>query len=172
MSSRRPCVVGRGAVPACGGATHGRARITSTPKPGTSRTWPSRTRLPQIGRVAVLYDSHLDQAQLKAGKSIAHKAGIERLRLGIDQPSDFRGAFRPAEDARMDAMLVHSSPILVDQAAVIAAHANFGSRTALHTAEVHRAACAIESTEGARAQGRAKSCVGPTHNQTCERAGK
>jgi len=45
---------------------------------------------------------------------------IETLRLGIDQPIDFRGAFRRAVDAKMDAMLVHSSPIFVDEAAVIA----------------------------------------------------
>jgi putative ABC transport system substrate-binding protein len=79
-----------------------------------------REVLPQIGRVALLYDSHLDQTQLKSGESTARKAGIETLRLGIDQPSDFRGAFQRAVDAKMDAMLVHSSPIFVDQAAVIA----------------------------------------------------
>jgi hypothetical protein len=45
---------------------------------------------------------------------------IETLRLGIDQPSDFRGAFRRAVDAKMDAMLVHASSIFVDEAAVIA----------------------------------------------------
>jgi hypothetical protein len=45
---------------------------------------------------------------------------IETLRLGIDQPIDSRGAFRRAVDAKMDAMLVHSSPIFVDEAAVIA----------------------------------------------------
>ena len=45
---------------------------------------------------------------------------IETLRLGIDQAIDFRGAFRRAVDAKMDAMLVHSSPIFVDEAAVIA----------------------------------------------------
>jgi putative ABC transport system substrate-binding protein len=79
-----------------------------------------REVLPQIGRVALLYDSHLDQTQLKSAESTARKAGIETLRLGIDQPSDFRGAFQRAVDAKMDAMLVHSSPIFVDQAAVIA----------------------------------------------------
>jgi putative tryptophan/tyrosine transport system substrate-binding protein len=62
----------------------------------------------------------LDQTQLKAGESVARKAGIETLRLGIDQPSDFRGAFQRAVDAKMDALLVHSSPIFVDQAAAIA----------------------------------------------------
>jgi len=79
-----------------------------------------REVLPQIGRVALLYDSHLDQTQLKAGESTARKAGIETLRLGIDQPGDFRGAFQSAVDGKVDAMLVHSSPIFVDQAAVIA----------------------------------------------------
>jgi putative tryptophan/tyrosine transport system substrate-binding protein len=76
--------------------------------------------LPKAGRVALLYDSHLDQTQLKSGESTARKAGIETIRLGIDQPSDFRWAFQRAVDAKIDAMLVHSSPIFVDQAAVIA----------------------------------------------------
>ena len=79
-----------------------------------------REVLPQIGKVALLYDSHLDQTQLKVGESTASKAGIETLRLGIDQPSDFRGALQRPVDVKMDAMLVHSSPIFVDQAAVIA----------------------------------------------------
>ena len=76
--------------------------------------------LPQAGRVALLYNSHLDQTQLKSGESAARKAGIETIRLGIYQASDFRAAFQRAVDAKMDAMLVHSSPIFVDQAAVIA----------------------------------------------------
>jgi putative ABC transport system substrate-binding protein len=76
--------------------------------------------LPQIDKVALLYDTHLDQTQLKSEESTARKAGIETLRLGIDQPSEFRGAFQRAIDAKTDAMLVHSSPIFVDQAAVIA----------------------------------------------------
>lgn len=79
-----------------------------------------REVLPQIGRVALRYDSHLDQTQFKVGESTARKAGIETLRLSIDQPSDFRGAFQRAVDVKMDAMLVHSSPIFVDQVAVIA----------------------------------------------------
>lgn len=45
---------------------------------------------------------------------------METLRFGIDEPGDFRGAFQRAVEARMDVMLVHSSPIFVDQAAVIA----------------------------------------------------
>jgi ABC-type uncharacterized transport system substrate-binding protein len=79
-----------------------------------------REVLPQISRVALLYDSHLDQTQFKVGESTARKGGIETLRLSIDQPSDFRGAFQGAVDVKMDAMLVHSSPIFVDQVAVIA----------------------------------------------------
>ncbi len=76
--------------------------------------------LPRAAKVALLYDLHLDQTQLKSGESTAQKAGIETIRLGIDQPGDFRGAFQRAVDAKMDAMLVHSSPIFVDKAAMIA----------------------------------------------------
>ena len=56
----------------------------------------------------------------KSGETTARNAGLETLRLGVDQPAEFRGAFQGAVDAKADAMLVHSSPIFVDQAAAIA----------------------------------------------------
>jgi putative ABC transport system substrate-binding protein len=76
--------------------------------------------LPKIKKVALLYDTHLDQTQLKSGEETARNIGIETMRLGIDQPGEFRGAFQRAVDAKADAMLVHSSPIFVDQAVAIA----------------------------------------------------
>jgi putative tryptophan/tyrosine transport system substrate-binding protein len=79
-----------------------------------------REILPQIHKVALLYDTHLDQTQLKSGEDTARNIGIETLRFGIDQPGEFRGAFKSAVDAKVDAMLVHSSPIFVDHAAAIA----------------------------------------------------
>jgi putative tryptophan/tyrosine transport system substrate-binding protein len=79
-----------------------------------------REVLPQIRKVALLYDTHLDQTQLKSGENTARNIGIETLRFGIDQPGEFRSAFQRAVEAKVDAMLVHSSPIFVDQAAVIA----------------------------------------------------
>lgn len=79
-----------------------------------------REMVPQTRMVALLYDAHLDQTQLKSGEETARGIGIQTLRLGIDQPSDLRGAFQRAVDAKVDAMLVHSSPIFVDQAAAIA----------------------------------------------------
>jgi len=79
-----------------------------------------RELVPQISRAGLLYDLHLDQTQLKAGEISARKVGIETLRLGIDQPGDFRTAFQRAVDAKVDAVLVHSSPIFVDKAAMIA----------------------------------------------------
>jgi putative ABC transport system substrate-binding protein len=79
-----------------------------------------REVLPQIHKVALLYDTHLDQTQLKSGEDTARKIGIETLRLGINQPGEFRNAFQRAVEAKVDAMLVHSSPIFVDQAPVIA----------------------------------------------------
>jgi putative ABC transport system substrate-binding protein len=79
-----------------------------------------RELVPQISRAGLLYDEHLDQTQLKAGEISAHKIGIATLRLGIDQPGDFRKAFENAVDAKVDAILVHSSPIFVDKAAMIA----------------------------------------------------
>ena len=75
--------------------------------------------LPQIGEVALLYDLHLDQTQV-AGEDTTRNLGIATLRLGIDQPGEFRAAFQRAVDAKVDAMLVHSSPIFVDHASVIA----------------------------------------------------
>jgi putative ABC transport system substrate-binding protein len=79
-----------------------------------------REMVPQTRMVALLYDTHLDQTQLKSGEETARNIGIKTLRLGIDQPSDLRSAFQRAVDAKVDAMLVHSSPIFVDQAATIA----------------------------------------------------
>jgi putative ABC transport system substrate-binding protein len=79
-----------------------------------------RELVPQIGRAGLLYDLHLDQTQLKTGEISAQKVGIATLRLGIDQPGDFRSAFQSALDAKVDAVLVHSSPIFVDRAAMIA----------------------------------------------------
>lgn len=79
-----------------------------------------REIVPGIKKVALLYDLHLDQTQLKSGESTAHKIGVETVRFGIDQPGEFRNAFQRAVEAKVDAMLVHSSPIFVDQAAVIA----------------------------------------------------
>jgi putative ABC transport system substrate-binding protein len=79
-----------------------------------------RELVPGISRAGLLYDSHLDQTQLKAGEISAHSVGIATLRLGIDQPGDFRKAFESAVDAKVDAVLVHSSPIFVDKAVTIA----------------------------------------------------
>jgi putative ABC transport system substrate-binding protein len=79
-----------------------------------------RELIPQVRKVGLLYDTHLDQTQLKSGEQSAGKIGIETLRLGIDQPGEFRSAFQRAVDSKVDALLIHSSPIFVDQAAVIA----------------------------------------------------
>src|SRR3954449_11202456 len=79
-----------------------------------------RELVPQISRAGLLYDLHLDQTQLRAGEISAHKVGIATLRLGVDQPGDFRTAFQNAVNAKVDAVLVHSSPIFVDRAAMIA----------------------------------------------------
>jgi putative ABC transport system substrate-binding protein len=79
-----------------------------------------REMVPQISRAGLLYDLHLDQTQLKAGEISAQKVGIATTLLGIDQPNDFRTTFERAVDAKVDAILVHSSPIFVDKAAVIA----------------------------------------------------
>ena len=76
--------------------------------------------VPRIKTVALLYDLHLDQTQLKSGESTANRIGIETIRFGIYKPGEFRGAFQRAVEAKVDAMLVHSSPIFVDQAAAIA----------------------------------------------------
>jgi putative ABC transport system substrate-binding protein len=79
-----------------------------------------REMIPQTRMVGLLYDAHLDQTQLKSGEETARNIAIQTLRLPIERPSDFRNAFQRAVDAKVDAVLVHSSPIFVDQAAVIA----------------------------------------------------
>ena len=79
-----------------------------------------REIVPRAQKVALLFDTHLDQTQLKSAETIAGKIGIETLRLGIDKPDEFRSAFQRAIDAKVDAMVVHSSPVFVDHAAPIA----------------------------------------------------
>jgi putative ABC transport system substrate-binding protein len=79
-----------------------------------------REVIPHIHKVALLFDSHLDQTQVKSGEDVARRIGIETLRFGIDQPTQFRNAFERAVALKVDAMLVHSSPIFVDHAATIA----------------------------------------------------
>lgn len=79
-----------------------------------------REMLPGIKKVALLYDSRLDQTQVKSAENTARNIGVETVRLGVDNPDEFRGAFQRAIDAKVDAMLVHSSPIFVDQSSVIA----------------------------------------------------
>jgi putative tryptophan/tyrosine transport system substrate-binding protein len=79
-----------------------------------------RELVPQISHAGLLYDLHLDQTQVKAGEISAQKVGIATTLFGIDQPGDFRSAFQRAVDAKVDAILVHSSPIFVDKAAAIA----------------------------------------------------
>jgi putative ABC transport system substrate-binding protein len=76
--------------------------------------------LPQIKKVALFYDAHLDQTKLKSGEATARNLGLETVSLGVDTPTGFRDAFRRAVDAKVDAMLLHSSPIFVDQASAIA----------------------------------------------------
>lgn len=85
--------------------------------------------VPRIKTVALLYDLHLDQTQLKSGESTANRIGIETIRFGIDKPGEFRGAFQRAVEAKVDAMLVHSSPILlIKQQLSPSLLANFGCR--------------------------------------------
>jgi putative ABC transport system substrate-binding protein len=79
-----------------------------------------REVLPHIQKVALLFDSHLDQTQVKSGEDVARNLGLETLRFGIDRPAEFRNAFERAVAAKAEAMLVHSSPVFVDQASVIA----------------------------------------------------
>ncbi len=76
--------------------------------------------VPRAQKVALLFDTHLDQTQLKSAEAIAGKIGLETLRIGIDRPDEFRSAFQRAADEKVDALVVHSSPVFVDQAAPIA----------------------------------------------------
>ena len=79
-----------------------------------------REVVPRVQKVALLFDLHLDQTQLKSAEAIAGKVGIETLRLGIDRTEELRSAFQRAIDAKVDAVVVHSSPVFVDHAAAIA----------------------------------------------------
>src|SRR5262245_11197586 len=70
--------------------------------------------LPHVGSVGLLYDAHLDLTQLGAGESAARGLGIATTRLGIAEPSQLADMLRQAAQAKVDAVLVHSSPLFVD----------------------------------------------------------
>jgi putative ABC transport system substrate-binding protein len=78
-----------------------------------------REVIPRTSKVALLHDLHLHQTQLKSAENSARNLGIQTLRYGVNQP-ELRGAFQGASHAKVVAMLVHSSPVFVDHAAVIA----------------------------------------------------
>jgi putative ABC transport system substrate-binding protein len=76
--------------------------------------------VPRLATVGLLFDAHTDQAQLEAGEQAARSLGLGTLRFGVAHPDDLPGALRQAAEARADAVLIHSSPIFVDNAKLIA----------------------------------------------------
>ena len=76
--------------------------------------------LPGLTTIGLLFDAHIDQAQVRAGEDAARSLGIRTLRLAVTQVEDMRAALRRAAEAGVEALLIHSSPIFVDQAKLIA----------------------------------------------------
>src|SRR6202045_1820640 len=61
-----------------------------------------REVIPGTRKVALLYDLHLDQTQVRSAESSAVKIGIETLRCGVAQSSELRRAFQAASNAKVD----------------------------------------------------------------------
>lgn len=71
-----------------------------------------REVLPHMKRVAVLGDSGVSEAQLKAGETAAIDLGIRPLRLRVGGATpDLEGAFKAIAEERADALLVLDEPV-------------------------------------------------------------
>ena len=76
--------------------------------------------LSHLATIGLLFDAQIDQAQVRAGEDAARSLGIRTVRLAVAQIEEMRSAIRQATEAGADAVLIHSSPIFVDQAKLIA----------------------------------------------------
>jgi putative ABC transport system substrate-binding protein len=75
---------------------------------------------PSTARVALLHDVHTDETQVRAAEASAAFLGIPTMRFGVATAADLPPAFEAISTAGRDAVLAHSSPLFVDEAARIA----------------------------------------------------
>ena len=74
-----------------------------------------REVVPELARVAVLWDATIGQVQVRATEAAARTAGVQVQSLGIRLAADLPEAFARAVRAHAQGMIVLSSPILLGQ---------------------------------------------------------
>ncbi len=72
-----------------------------------------REVVPELARVAVLWDATIGQVQVRATEAAARTAGVQAQSLGIRLAADLPEAFARAVRAHAQGMIVLSSPILL-----------------------------------------------------------
>jgi putative ABC transport system substrate-binding protein len=77
--------------------------------------------IPDLSRVAILWDAIMDRTPLKATEAAARASGLSTVMLEVRGPTDFEPAFRRAVKERVQAVLVWGSPMFDANAAKIAA---------------------------------------------------
>ena len=78
-----------------------------------------RDLVPELSRVGLLYDQNTDDAQMRAAEDAAPSFALRTVRLPVSSPDETYGMIKRAAEDGIEALLVHSSPILVDQAKTI-----------------------------------------------------
>jgi putative tryptophan/tyrosine transport system substrate-binding protein len=68
-----------------------------------------------LSRVAVLWDSSMDRAQLQAAQAAARALHLNLMVVEVQRPNDVGAALRAAARARANALLTPTSPMLDDQ---------------------------------------------------------
>jgi putative ABC transport system substrate-binding protein len=71
-----------------------------------------REALPELSRVAVLWDSTIGEVQFRATESAARAAGVKIQSLPIQRLGDFKGAVGRAATERVHGMITLSSPVI------------------------------------------------------------
>ena len=72
-----------------------------------------REAVPQLARVAVVWDSTIGQVQVRATEAAARAAGIQAQSVGIRLAADLPEAFARSVRAHAQGMIVLSSPVLL-----------------------------------------------------------
>jgi putative ABC transport system substrate-binding protein len=75
-----------------------------------------REVLPRIRRFGLLFDSNIDEAQVRAAEAAARDSDAQTVRLPVDHADHLQGAFEKAVGLGTEGLIVHSSPVFVDNA--------------------------------------------------------
>src|SRR5262249_44007175 len=76
--------------------------------------------VPNLARLAVLWDSTIGAVQFRATEAAARTAGVALLSLQIQRLEDFTGAFDLAVRQQVQGVVVLSSPLILNQRSQIA----------------------------------------------------